>query len=194
MSTLILIRHAPPRKNSGYFLGISDCEADLSAIDQAAMNLEQFSNARQLRIYSSPLRRAYDTAKYLFPGRTIIQTQDLQERSVGLWQGCLKAEVRDKLPELFLNSGSLLPKVTPPGGEPIELVVNRAYRFLNRILVLAPGSTTIAVTHHNIIRVLRAILDGTTLLQTFGENEDYLKPRIMNLNDQLLRDRSKLLD
>lgn len=112
-------------------------------------------------VVASDLQRAVSTAMVLSEvigvGPVVIE-QDLKERDVGEWTGLTRAEIAERWPGAFPTflAGVAAPGAvppTPPGGEPVDVVVDRVTAALRRVaeLVGGPGEA-VAVTHGGVIR------------------------------------------
>ena len=109
-------------------------------------------------IYSSPLSRAFSTAKYIAEGQqSILSTvEDLKEIDVGLWQGLTLEQAQENNPDIFEQL-----KVEPlytrrPGGESYHDLSQRTSRSLSTIVGKHPQGTICLVTHGGCVRTLLA--------------------------------------
>jgi broad specificity phosphatase PhoE len=177
-SSIVCIRHANVVAEwNGRFIGCQDAELSVDGI-HAAERLRPVSHQwSSAAVFSSPLRRAKQTASILFPDSAVTIDDGLSERCLGEWEGKQKSEMRRDFPELFLRSGRLNPQFTPPGGEPIVDFVTRVQRMMSR-LVLTP---VVLVTHNGVISVLRFLANQSPLDVAFAENVDFLTPTIFEM-------------
>ena len=83
MPNLFLVRHAEPAI-TGVILGQLDPELSAAGRAHAATLLTQVKLAA---VYSSPLRRALETARLLARGARVEVLDDLREISYGDWDG-----------------------------------------------------------------------------------------------------------
>lgn len=112
------------------------------------------------RVYSSPLRRALETAQILAAGRAIAvePDQSLLEVDVGSWSGLTVAEVEARFPE-----GHRRWLATRSGWEDGETHEELGRRVLSGLAGLAerhPAGHLLAVTHGGPIRCVTSALRG----------------------------------
>jgi len=104
---------------------------------------EQLENLRQYidinsfdEVYSSPLKRALESAEILNQGVHEIKTDDrLAEIYYGSWDGLKMKETREKYPDAFDENLYILPNYTKyaTDGESNDSVYNRVRSFLKDI-------------------------------------------------------------
>ena len=107
-------------------------------------------------IYSSDLVRAADTAKEIarfHPKIPLEFTVELRERNLGVLTGRNKVEVSWDTKRM---------KPTLEGGESLKEILDRAERFLHKILLKLPDGTLLVVGHNGINRALMAAVMGKT--------------------------------
>lgn len=132
---LYIIRHGETDWNKEQRLqGRSDIELNAYGIELAELTSEAIKNVKFDRIYSSPLKRAYTTAKIMRGNRPVeIITDDrLVEMSFGEYEGRVTKTLPDEFWDFFENPVNFEP-VT--GGESYEEVIKRAADFVEDIIV-----------------------------------------------------------
>jgi len=137
VSAIVLWRHAPtPSNTSGLIQGRLDIELNdagrARAAWAAARIVEQFGS--ELRVISSPLRRAVATAEQLtsLVGGAVDLDEAFTQRSYGAWEGLTWDEVRRDFPEAWERRElGLDPEV--PGWDGQEQVAARVLAGLERI-------------------------------------------------------------
>jgi ribonuclease H / adenosylcobalamin/alpha-ribazole phosphatase len=113
-------------------------------------------------VFSSPLRRAYDTATAAAKALNLDVTvdDDLIETDFGSWEGLTFAEAAQRDPELhtrWLRDTS----TQPPGGESFDAALERVCRARERISAMHQGATVLVVSHVTPIKMLlRMALDA----------------------------------
>lgn len=152
-----LIRHAKP-SITGVLLGRAD--VPLAEGVTGACGLEAAA------VYSSPLRRARETADRLFPGREIIVMAELTEITLGEWDGLTWSEIDARWPDLAARKVEDWWSVTPPGGESRAEVERRAARAW---ITLADGPMPAAVVAHSGINAFLANLAGGAAVEDFQQ-------------------------
>lgn len=132
---LYIIRHGETKWNSEKRLqGRSDIELNEYGIELARITSEALKDVKFDRIYSSPLKRAYETAEILRGSRKldIICDDRLMEMCFGDYEG----KVTDTLPDEFWKFFDDPVNFVPAGnGETYEQVIERAKDFLYNVIV-----------------------------------------------------------
>jgi broad specificity phosphatase PhoE len=158
MTTLILIRHGETNWNNiGRYQGQADPPLNPRGRQQAAELAENLAGAQLDMLYSSPLRRALETAEIVAERLKIPVYQDarLQEIHQGDWQTRLRSEIETLYPELFQRWEREPWQVTPPGGEHLSQVQGRVYQAVDDILARHPGKRIGLVAHRIPIALLK---------------------------------------
>lgn len=158
MKTLIyIIRHAEAEGNYiRKFHGITDSELTKKGYLQANMVSNRLKDVKFDIIYSSPLKRAYTTAKIIAKNRdiNIILKEELKEINGGDWEN----RNWDDLPKLWpkeYECWELRPhEHCMPNGESMLDLYNRAVNILESIVKENEGKTICIVTHGTLIRAL----------------------------------------
>jgi len=163
VTTILLARHGETDWNrEGRFQGHADPPLNRTGRAQA-VDLSVALMAEQLAaVYSSPLRRALETAEVLAASHGLepVPVDDLREVDVGSWSGLTRAEVEERFPAQFarwLDYGQ--------GWEDGETYEEMGRRAVDALLLLAAahdGERVLAVTHGGPIRAAFAFADGTT--------------------------------
>ncbi|HBF40130.1 MAG TPA: alpha-ribazole phosphatase [Firmicutes bacterium] len=162
MVELILVRHGETCDNQrGAFLGWTDPELNETGLGMAHAIREKLANNSLNAIFSSPLKRAFQTARIINEINHIeIQTLEaLKERNFGLWDNLTLADIRASYPteaRLWLNN----PDYPIPDGESIEQFNRRIIVFLNELLHTYSCGRVLLVTHGGCIRTIIAHLLG----------------------------------
>jgi glucosyl-3-phosphoglycerate phosphatase len=142
--TLVVWRHGLTTYNAERrFQGQSDIPLNEVGRAQAAQAARYIAALRPSAIYSSDLSRASATAEALarLTGLPVHLDKDLRERSGGAWEGLTDTEIAERYPVERATW-------TPPDGEPVAAVTDRASAALERIADGMPGgSLAVAVGH-----------------------------------------------
>jgi broad specificity phosphatase PhoE len=107
-------------------------------------------------IYSSPLRRARDTARIVADVTGVEPVTDLPalvNLDYGHWEGLTSAEAAERDPERFAAYQICSPGAACPGGESLALATRRVVLGLQVMASLHPGATVIAVSHAAMVRL-----------------------------------------
>jgi alpha-ribazole phosphatase len=159
MRTLYLIRHARPAVE-GVLLGRSDPPLSELGREEAQSTFSEFAVKC---VYSSPLRRALETAAFLRSAAEVIVLDDLAEISLGAWDGkswedvqCFDTQLANRKSEDWFG-------VTPPDGEPWSAFTTRVLKALD--LVRAGPMPAAIVAHCAVNAVIAATLQGIPPIQ-----------------------------
>lgn len=150
MTRLILIRHGETDWNvEGRYQGQADPPLNERGMAQAHELVAQLRDGGPDLLYSSPLRRAWQTAEILAEALNLPLRSEprLMEIHQGDWQGRLRSEIEAAYPELFRRWETEPWEVTPPNGESLAQVQTRVYSALDDILARHRGRCIGLVTH-----------------------------------------------
>lgn len=154
MTRVVLVRHGETEWNSARRLqgqrDISLSAAGRSRVEDLAQMIAGF---RAERVWSSPLRRARESAAALGFDDPAVDDR-LMEASLGEWEGELSAEIAAAPGSRYRDWRA--GRFTPPGGESFEQLRARVVAALNDIAGAGQG-TVLVVTHGGVVR---AALDG----------------------------------
>ena len=153
---LILVRHGQTALNEkNVFRGRLDIPLNETGIQQANAIAERLCTFNINIIYTSPLKRALETAQVIGTKLNINTEIDnnLIDFDFGKWQGLTIGEVEKRFPKLYEQwlKGPHMVKI--PDGENLDLVRIRVSKVLNKIL-RDDGSDMVIVSHRVILKVL----------------------------------------
>lgn len=114
-------------------------------------------------IYSSPLPRALDTAKYIRGDKDteIVISDFLKEINFGKWEGMLELDAEKDNPEEFYNLWNKPESFEPvEGGEKIEEVIDRVKTWFFNILQGSQDENILIVTHGVVKRAFYTFLQN----------------------------------
>ena len=154
MIRLALLRHGHTAWNrAGRIQGRTDIPLDEDAkTDLSKLMLPpDWSHAH---LYSSPLKRAVDTAK-IVAGVAPRTSGALMEMNWGQWEGKFGARMRADPDSGYRDIETWGWNYTPPDGEPPAALRDRLLPW-----VLTLTSDSIAVSHIGVMRVLLAVATG----------------------------------
>ena len=163
MIKLYLIRHGETEWNSiKRWQGWTDIELSEKGRNQARLLGERMKNMDIDEIYSSPLKRAYETARPAAEAKGMeIKTMDcFKEINFGEWEGMTSEEISAKYGKEF---GEFLknPEEMPFSGEgSFKNVEKRIDKGFEKILEGKNGKSIAVVTHGGIIRIAVKYLLG----------------------------------
>ena len=160
---LIVVRHGETFWNSeGLIQGHLDTDLSPMGIRQAEAIAERLAEEKFVAIYSSDLKRAYQTAEYLAgkTGHKITADRRLRERNLGIFQGLTMDEVEQRYPGEFNLYKTGGPDYVVPDGESRRQQFERAIDCIKEISVRHNGESIVIVTHGGVLSGLfRYVLD-----------------------------------
>jgi broad specificity phosphatase PhoE len=162
MTKLILVRHGETAWNVGkIYRGRTDVNLDEVGIKQAELLGKYLSDCELEAIYSSPLKRALDTANIIarYQRISVHVAEGLIDFDYGEWQSLPEQEAKRLHPTLHNEWHNNPHKVKMPGGESLEDVRGRAVEVVNDVLSKYQGSVVL-VSHRVVIKVLICSLLG----------------------------------
>jgi broad specificity phosphatase PhoE len=173
---LVAIRHAPTEWNAAKRLqGRTDIALGADGI-AAAKAWRADPGWDSYRVLASPLKRAQETARLLFPAREIALDPRLMEMDFGSWEGQSLSELRETPGAAAKERESLGLDFSAPGGETPRQVQARVQPLLNEIA--AAGVPTVIVTHKAVLRALMSLATGWAFL---GKPPVKIKPDTAHL-------------
>jgi len=185
MAKLILARHGETVWNvEKIYRGRMDVNLDEVGIKQAELLGKYLSNWELEAIYSSPLRRALDTANIIASYQKVgVQVAEgLIDFDYGEWQSLPEQEVKRLYPALLNEWHNNPHKVRMPGGESLEDVRRRAIEVINDILSKYQGSVVL-VSHRVVNKVLICSLLGLDNSHFWNIKQDVGGITIFNYGD-----------
>lgn len=150
MTALILARHGVTDWNLlGRYQGQADPPLNSAGRQQAATLAGQLAGTPLEAIYTSDLRRAYDTAQIVAArlGLPVSVDPRLREINQGAWEGLLHADVLAQYPrEWAARVGDPLHS-RPPGGESVTDVARRVWAAADDIARACRAGPVLIVSH-----------------------------------------------
>ena len=163
---IYIVRHGQTDYNlEGRYAGRLDVELNNKGIEQANMIKEELKNIDFDKVFSSPLKRAYQTAS-IITDKDIIVDDRIIERSNGDLEGKLKSEINEIID---FND----PNLNKYNIENINDFRNRIYNFFDEIIKYK-DKNILVVTHAGVGIYARCYFEGEPL------NNDYSKYKIKN--------------
>ena len=160
MTTILLARHGETDWNrEGRFQGWADPPLNATGRAQAVDLSVQLMAEELAAVYSSPLRRAYETAEVVAASRGLepVTVDALREVDVGSWSGLSRTEIEQRFPEQYarwLDYGQGW-----EDGETYEQMVDRVVEALQELAEARDGERILAVTHGGPMRAASAFAD-----------------------------------
>jgi len=116
-----------------------------------------------VHVYSSPLRRALQTAEAIARSAQapVSVDEDLVDLHYGAWAGLSPEEASRRNPQAFFALYTRDPeRAVAPEGEPLSAVADRILKGLQRVGESFPGQALAAVSHEIPIRLCVARVAG----------------------------------
>ena len=187
---IVLVRHGETAWTlSGQHTGLTDIALTDAGCDSAkalSTTLKSFSFAA---VFTSPLKRARQTAELAGYGAVSVPLPDLCEWDYGDYEGITTAAIRAMRPDWRLFEHGC------PNGESPDSVSQRADRVVARIQQIHGASGNVLIfAHSDLLRVLvarwlrlpalegRRFLLATSSLSVLGYDHDLEEPAIRRLN------------
>ncbi len=158
MSTkFIVIRHGFSVSNlEKRFTGSYDVELDETGVLQAERCAAALKDERIDKIYTSDLKRAYNTAMPIAVSHSLEPIKDklLREIFAGEWEGIPFSELEEKYAEDYFVWKNDKGRAVCTGGESVAEMSRRVLAELDRIARENDGKTVCVATHATPIRAL----------------------------------------
>jgi len=162
MTELILARHGETSWNvEKVFRGRADVDLNEVGVRQADLLAKYLGNWQLEAVYSSPLKRALDTATRVARYQTVTVriAEGLTDIDFGEWQSLPEQQVKRLYPTILDEWQNNPHKVRMPGGEDLEDVRRRAVEVVNSTISRHQGSVLL-VSHRVVLKVLICHLLG----------------------------------
>jgi len=186
MAELILVRHGETVWNvEKIYRGRKDVNLDEVGTKQAQLLGKYLTNWELEAIYSSPLKRALDTANIIarYHKIAVQVTQGLIDFDYGEWQSLSQEEVKKLYPTLHNEWHHNPHKVRMPRGESLEDVRERAFGVVNDALSKYQGCVVL-VSHRVVNKVLICFLLGLDNSHFWNIKQDVGGITIFNYVDE----------
>jgi len=105
-------------------------------------------------VYSSPIKRAVDTAKIVSGKENVKTIENLKEIGLGEWESKTQEEIKKNYAELFNNFWENPHLFKTIGGESFHDVKNRAEMAIKEIISIHNSGNILIVTHAAILNVM----------------------------------------
>lgn len=198
MTRLILVRHCEAEGNTkGVLQGRTDSDVSGNSAVQLELVSLRLRNEPIAAIYSSPLRRAYKTARAIdkYHRLPILVDDRLAEIDVGVWEGLTWDEIERQNPRMLRVWKESPGEFRAEGGESMRDVYDRMWAAGLDIVRANEGRTVCAVSHGCAIRnfLCRALGRPVGEVNSVGwcdntgvsvvDFDGALRPRVVKMND-----------
>jgi alpha-ribazole phosphatase len=157
-TTVWLVRHGSCEGTDGRCYGRHDVRLSHDGVNQAQSLAARLGREPLDCIYSSPLRRALDTARIVAePRRTPVKTLDgLAEMNFGDFEGLSYDEIQTRFPDVYRLWMEEPAMVRFPNGEDFDAMKRRVLHAINTIIAGHSGKSVAVMTHGGVVRLLVA--------------------------------------
>jgi broad specificity phosphatase PhoE len=169
VTLLILLRHAATGANLCRPYLLQGLRPDAELIEEGEVQARAAGEALRsypiARVYSSPLKRARQTAHLIAEplGLPVEIEPGIVEADVGWWTGLSWPEIERRWPEQYRAFHEDPEHHGYPGGDNLAQVRDRALGIIEKLVQRHPGETLLVVSHGVVNRVLLAHWTGTPL-------------------------------
>jgi broad specificity phosphatase PhoE len=167
MTRIILVRHGQTAWNIGSgagerFRGQVDLPLDNTGQAQARALAERLADHPLVAIYSSPLKRAVETARPIAQqlGLPVQPLAGIMDINYGNWQGLSPAEVAMAYPDLYPRWLEIPHRVKFPNGESLRQVRLRGMVALKEVCTRHETEVILLVAHQVVNKVLVCAMLG----------------------------------
>jgi alpha-ribazole phosphatase len=181
----LLVRHGETIWNHvSRYQGHTDVELSDTGREQARLLADRLRSEKIKAVYSSDLKRAYETASILAaPHQLKVQiAEELREINFGVWEGLTFKEISEKYKELAEKWYQSPASVRIPKGETFFEVKERAYNAIMKLLKENDPGTIIVVAHGGTIRAIICGLLDIDLNHAFRIQQDNTALNIIQYN------------
>jgi len=195
-TTVFLVRHGQTESNvKGFYMGWLNEDINEVGYAQARSLAARLASLPIAAIYTSPLKRTYNTAATLAAPHDLELKvlDDLIEIQQGDWQGLHIDEISQGWPELWRQSRTDPSEFTMPNGESFPQVSERAVRAFGKIVADNQNKHAVIVAHEVVVKVIiiHAIGASNSIYRRFEVGNASLstirvtdgKSHLMALND-----------
>ncbi len=184
MNTYYIIRHGKTIWNTQRRTqGQKNSELTEQGIEHAKQFSQKIAHMHIDEVYSSDLKRAYETAKIIRPSSQIYLVKDFREINFGLWEGLTIEEIQVDYPELYLNWQTSPETVTFINGERIIDAFDRVQKAFWDIDSKHNGKHIIIVAHAMVIKLLLVGLLEAPINKIFSILQGNLAMNIIKTKD-----------
>jgi broad specificity phosphatase PhoE len=168
---LVVVRHGQTDWNAeDRYQGQLDIPLNDTGRRQADALKQQLSGMRFDAAYSSPLRRAFETAQIIVSELEVVSDERLAEIHHGEWQGRTRSEIAREWPDAWDRWSREPHGFTPPGGEAASRVRARVEDFLKTV----QGTTILCVSHGFVIQTFLSILNSDPRIPDNGSVHEFV--------------------
>jgi broad specificity phosphatase PhoE len=157
---MFLVRHAESTWNrTKKIQGQRDPQLSAYGKKEAGLVAKRFKDLSFDAVYTSPLRRAYQTAEIVVGKKTpIVRVEGLNEICLGEWEGRTLRAIRKEYGDMFDRWAVSPTEISIPGGEDFKTFLRRVKKTLQRIESSHEGSNVLVVCHGGVISTYATVV------------------------------------
>lgn len=177
MMKITFVRHGKTDRNIKKLRqGKTDSELNDIGIKEVEALKADFEGDKYTHIYSSPMKRAIQTAKILFPESDIIINEDIDCYDFGELDGVSFKEPYSSFPDNKVEKYNGKEFLMPNEGDSFEDLKKRCESFLEFVKNNHSNDDHIAVsTHSTTLEVMKALVEGKDWHVYLGSARDFHK-------------------
>lgn len=165
---LYIVRHGQTQWNAEQRMqGWQDSDLTSKGVEDAKKLGKSLEHIKFDSIYSSPLGRAYSTAKYVRGNRNmeIIKVDSFKEMNFGKWEGMFDSEVRELYPEEHKNFWKQPHMFQTDQGENFESLIHRVNTAFEELIEKSMQSSEniLLVTHTCVIKSILSVVNNHSI-------------------------------
>jgi probable phosphoglycerate mutase len=175
---IIIVRHGETAWNrEEIFRGRIDIPLSKNGLKQVRILSSSMKDFRIDKIFSSPLKRAIQTAKEIakFQNAEFEIDHRLVDMSFGIWEGMSLEKVKRKFPEEYKIWKENPEKLKIPGGETLKDIRERVENFLKEKIFSLKKDKILIVSHRVINKILFFSLLGISNRYFWNIKQDVAK-------------------
>lgn len=188
MKKLFLIRHGETdytlhRK----YCGQKNIPLNANGIKQANYLRTKLKNIKIDKVYSSDLKRAFQTAKIVFQNKIVHKRKALREIDFGKFCGLTFEEASRLYPDVYKTWLSNPANVKIPKGESLTNFAKRVERCFDEIFSQNAKKTVVLVSHGGLIRIILLKILGQGLDKFWKIQQDSAALNIIEFKNGVAR-------
>ena len=183
MKHIYLVRHGHTEDSQLVCYRENQVPLSGEGMKQADRLEEYFRDKNISAVYSSPYKRALQTAELMMPGRDIGQENNFREIDMGIWQGRTFKEIKSLWPEDYEERGRKPLDFRAPEGESFRNCLKRAKEALLEICSRTEGDLVV-VSHSGVIKALLWDLLEKQEEEFFAIKQDFAAVNILEYDEK----------
>lgn len=166
VTRLYLVRHAEAEGNvREFFQGTMNTALTEKGLRQTECLAERFKDIALDAVYTSPFRRAVQTAEAVnrYHGLPLIRNPQLREIAGGRFEGMKWADIPQKFPAEYARWTKKMQTFCAPDGDRMTAVYARMRKVMTKIARDAAGKTAAVISHGCALRNFLAYVESGSI-------------------------------